>query len=222
MVVSDPQTFIDSYNAEYEKLHFAFEEQFWGTKMALSGDYNTELLTSTKSAMEDFLKSPARLADTEEMLKKDNLTEEQTKVLKMFQRTFKCYLLPSDEASKLREDTMKAEGDLEGSRNKMKLGYTVGDKFTEASSVGLRNVMRVNDDESHREAAWTALRSIGDYVLDNGFIEIIKKRNKLAKMLGYEDYYDYKVTQAEGTTSKFIFFFRQFYSIWQNNCFEFR
>ena len=57
---AEPQTFIDSYNAEYEKLHLAFEEQFWGTKMALSGDYTTELLTSTKSAMEDFLKSPER------------------------------------------------------------------------------------------------------------------------------------------------------------------
>ena len=27
----------------------------------------------------------------------------------------------------------------------MKLGYTVGDKFTEASSVGIRNVMRVEE-----------------------------------------------------------------------------
>ena len=49
------------------------------------------------------------------------------------------------------------------------------------------------------------MRGIGDFVLDNGFIEIIKKRNKLAKMLGYEDYYDYKVTQSEGFGKKRLF-----------------
>ena len=32
----------------------------------------------------------------------------------------------------------------------------------------------------------------------NGFVELVKSRNRMAKALGYLDYYDYKVTQAEG------------------------
>ena len=32
----------------------------------------------------------------------------------------------------------------------------------------------------------------------NGFVELVKARNAMAKSLGYLDYYDYKVTQAEG------------------------
>ena len=32
---SDAQSFIDEVNAEYEARHRDFEEQFWGTKMAL-------------------------------------------------------------------------------------------------------------------------------------------------------------------------------------------
>ena len=45
--------FIDDVNSKYEVLHKAFEEQFWGTKMALSdGKYNTAELTRTKGEME--------------------------------------------------------------------------------------------------------------------------------------------------------------------------
>eukprot|EP00400_MALV-I_sp_L67-5_P001204 gene1203-727_t len=134
MVSEDPQAFIDAYNAEYEKVHVAYEDQFWGTKMALSGDYSTDLLTSTKASMEDFLKSQDRLDATKKMLEKDNLTDEQKKVLNFFVRVFNCYLLPSDEAAKLREDTMKEEGALEASRNVLKLGYDLEGKFHEMSS----------------------------------------------------------------------------------------
>ena len=42
------------------------------------------------------------------------------------------------------------------------------------------------------------MRSIGPFVLSNGFVELIVHRNKMAKKLGYVDFYDYKVSQAEG------------------------
>ena len=34
--------------------------------------------------------------------------------------------------------------------------------------------------------------------MDKGFPKVVALRNQLAKALGYEDFYDYKVTQAEG------------------------
>ncbi|MEP7218114.1 MAG: M3 family metallopeptidase, partial [Bacteroidota bacterium] len=46
--------------------------------------------------------------------------------------------------------------------------------------------------------AWEGLRAIERYVLDHGFIDIVRERNNLARALGYEDYYDYKVTINEG------------------------
>ena len=49
-----------------------------------------------------------------------------------------------------------------------------------------------------RRACWEGLRTIGDFVLANGFVELVAARNKMAKALGYADFYDYKVTQAEG------------------------
>jgi Zn-dependent oligopeptidase len=64
--------------------------------------------------------------------------------------------------------------------------------------------MRTNDSEKIRESAYNGLRSIGPFVAEI-FCQIIKKRNVLAKSLGYEDFYDMKVTQAEGFSKRVLF-----------------
>ena len=65
--------------------------------------------------------------------------------------------------------------------------------------------MRVDADEAGRKACWEGLRAIPPFVTGNGFLELVKTRNRMAKALGYEDYYDYKVTQAEGFGKKALF-----------------
>ena len=71
--------------------------------------------------------------------------------------------------------------------------------FHKASSVQLRNLMRTSDDEAVRQACYEGLRSIGPHVADK-FAEIVKLRNKLAGVAGYQNYYDMKLQQAEGFT----------------------
>mmetsp|Transcript_23191 Transcript_23191/g.45019 ORF Transcript_23191/g.45019 Transcript_23191/m.45019 type:complete len:630 (-) Transcript_23191:185-2074(-) len=211
------QEFIDTINSGYEVVHKAFEAQFWGTKMVLSDGtkladgtvtpkFNTEELTRTKKAMEDFLADQSKLDKTRELLASPDITPDQTKVLKMFERTFGCYIMESKEAQKLREESMTIEGSLEAARNTMKLGAEIpGEGFKEMSSVGLRTRMRTHADESVRKAMYEGLRTIGPFVLDKGFVEVVKARNKMAKSLGYVDYYDYKVTQAEGFNKQKLF-----------------
>jgi hypothetical protein len=63
------------------------------------------------------------------------------------------------------------------------------------SSVLLRTTMRTHDDERHRKACYAAMRGIGEFVAEK-FVDIVKGRNRMAKMLGFADYYDYKVTQV--------------------------
>eukprot|EP00510_Aplanochytrium_minuta_P005236 CAMPEP_0184024184 /NCGR_PEP_ID=MMETSP0954-20121128/11902_1 /TAXON_ID=627963 /ORGANISM="Aplanochytrium sp, Strain PBS07" /LENGTH=492 /DNA_ID=CAMNT_0026307405 /DNA_START=105 /DNA_END=1583 /DNA_ORIENTATION=+ len=73
------------------------------------------------------------------------------------------------------------------------------------SSVGLRTEMKVSKEESNRKACYEALRSIGNFICDNGFVEMVKLRNSFAKSLGYEDFYDYKVTTTEGFGKEKLF-----------------
>ncbi len=178
--------FIDSTNANYESLHRAFELQFWGTKMALSGsEYSTDELTRTKGEMEAFLADEDKLATTRDLLKTAQSGSMEEKTLLMFERTFGCYIMESEEAKKLRAEATNIEGNLESARNKLSLGATINGKFEEMSSVGLRNKVRVDPDENVRKACYDGLTKIGDFVTESGgFVELVKVRNRMAKALG--------------------------------------
>ena len=198
------RSFIHEVNSGYERLHRAFEEQFWGTKMVLSAPhYSVGELTRTKGEMEAFLADEAKLKRARELLSSadegEALSEAEVRTLRIFERTFGCYIMESEVARELRAAATSAEGKLEDARNKMVLGAKLpGKGFVEMSSVGLRNTMRVDPDEAARKACWEGLRSIGDFITSNGFVELVRTRNEMARSLGYIDFYDYKVTQAEG------------------------
>ena len=153
--------FINDVNTKYEALHCSFEEQFWGTKMAL-GDkkFSTAELVRTKAEMEAFLADEEKLKATREYLEKGASGDEETKTLKMLERTFGCYIMESAEALKLRHESTEIEGTLEAGRNVMKLGATIDGSWQDMSSVGLRNKMRTSPDESTRKACWDGMRTI--------------------------------------------------------------
>jgi hypothetical protein len=227
------QIFVNTFNKNYAEKHEEFENQFWGTKMALSSTdyvtYSTDLLSKTKKDMEDLLSNPDLLNeaktyrdtlllshgddgdgddDDTSSNKKSSSDSDLLKVLNIIIRTCQCNEFPTKETKTIREETNKLEGILEKARNEMTtLGYNDGKgTFTSASSVGLRTIMRTSSDESVRKSAYEdGLRSIGSFVLDNGFIEIIKLRNQLGKLLGYEDYYDYTVSNSEGFSKVKLF-----------------
>ena len=203
---------MDKFNEDYAAKHVEFEHQFWGTKMALSGEeFSAENLTNTKKAMEDLLSDPAVLKKALQHRSNLNDTsgeEDLIKILDIIIKTGKCYdMTGHPDAKKVREETNKIESELEMARNqKMKLGYVDKDGVMQAmSSVGLRNLMRTSPDEDIRKAAYEGLRTIGPFVCSNGFCQIVKLRNKLAKMLGYQDYYDYTVSNSEGFTKDHLF-----------------
>ncbi|MGB7216389.1 MAG: M3 family metallopeptidase, partial [Gammaproteobacteria bacterium] len=71
--------------------------------------------------------------------------------------------------------------------------------------VKLALMMRTDPDEARRKAAYEGLRSIETFVLDAGFLDIVAKRNRLGRMLGYEDYYAWRVAVVERMTKKALF-----------------
>lgn len=215
--ITAAQTFVDNFNKSYAEKHEMFENQFWGTKMALSSTestpYSTDLLSRTKKEMEDLLSDATMLQNAKshrDAIQKEakgegkdascvDTTNDLLKVLNIIIRTCQCNEFPSPEAKSIREKTNEIEGELEKSRNEMSLGYTDADGvFQAASSVGLRTLMRTSPSSTVRKSAYDGLRSIGSFVCGNGFLEIVRLRNQLAKLLGFEDYYDYTVTNAEG------------------------
>jgi len=81
----------------------------------------------------------------------------------------------------------------------MKLGYVDPEsgEFVEASSVQLSTKMSVGESAALRKACYEGTRTIGPCIAEE-LISVIKLRNKLAKLVGFQDFYDMTVLMAEG------------------------
>ncbi|KAF8067346.1 pam-b [Scenedesmus sp. PABB004] len=195
---ADVTAFIEDVNQAYEKVHRAYEANFWSTKMALRG-CSAEALAASKNEYDAFLADPARLAAVKQHLDRTDLSEEQAGVLKIMARTFGVYVTEDPAVVALKEKLNAAEAKLQAARNAMQMGYTpAGGAWTPASSTQLRTLLRVAEEEGTRRSVFEGLRAVGPFVAAQGFCEIVKNRNRLARRVGFEDYYDLKVTAAEG------------------------
>ena len=106
--------------------------------MALGGGaYSPAELTRTKGAMEAFLADKSKLKRTRELLRHQDapslLSPAQATTLRMFERTFGCYIMGSARAAALREENTALEAALESARNAMRLGATIGGHFLDIS-----------------------------------------------------------------------------------------
>lgn len=193
-------------NTHYIQLHSAKEEAFWAEKMGLKesvpGDFEGKEIR-----LKEFITDATMLPKLRAELEQEGLTEEERTGLKGWIQFFMANAIESTEAKALATTIVEMEGELNRVRGGMRLGYTNPDtgQFTPMNSAQLNLMVQTSPNQAERRAAWESLRSIEQFVLGNGFIEVVKQRNRLARMLGYEDYYDYKVTLNEGFSKRRLF-----------------
>lgn len=196
---------ITELNRDYLDLHQKKEKLFWNTKMGMSKDY--ESFNQAESNLNAFRSDMARLELCRRLLESGEADERQSETLKGWICFFEANVIEDEEARVLSKKIVEMESALAQSRSGMKLGYAdpeSGD-FHTASSVELALKISTAEDETLREACFRGLESIESHVLKNGFIEVVKARNDLARRQGYEDYYDYKVSTTEGFSKKQLF-----------------
>ena len=202
--MSDLAKYLEELNDTYLELHRTKEMSFWETRMGIK-DRHEELVESDL-ALREWLADPEPLAQLRRLKDQGDATPEQMEVLNGWILMFSRNQIEDAEARELQREIAAQEGELQQGRGKMKLGYTTPDgEFTPASSVALGNAVRTSPDEAIRKAAFEGLRDIETYALENGWVDIVKKRNRFARMLGFEDFYDYKVQWAEGFDKKTLF-----------------
>lgn len=217
-----PAALVDTLNHEYERLHTAKEDAFWTAYMGLAGDPASARtdLDGKEIALRRFLQDPARLAGVRELLDRlgggqQRAGDEALVALRGWEATFAAHTIDDPQARALGESIVAAEGELANARGALQLGYREpgagaggGGKpgaFVPASSVRLGAMLLSEPDAARRRAAWEGLRSIERCVLDHGFLEIVRQRNRFGRQLGCEDYYDAVVHRVEGLSKRRIF-----------------
>ncbi len=205
-----PAEYVANLSKTYERLHTAKEDAFWAALMGLTDDADAaqKELDAREIDVKRFLQDPERLKRTREELsrvRKEGASGDVTTALQGWARTLEAHVIESAEARRLAEEIVELEGKLARARGTMKLGYRANGELVEASSVKLGVMLSTDPVEANRRAALDGLRSIEPHVLASGFLELVKKRNRLGRMLGGEDYYDWKTKRTEGLSKKQIF-----------------
>ena len=173
--------------------------------MGLSPDY--EAFNRAEGRLNEFRNDTGHLNACRAMLNEDGLSAEQKTTLEGWVAFFKANVVEEGAARAEAEAIIARESTLALARRGMELGYIdpqTGEK-KRASSIELALKVTSDPDEAVREACFKGLESIERYVLENGFLELVRARNHFAKSLGYADYYDYKVQTTEGMSKEQLF-----------------
>ena len=202
-------TFLRDLSDEYLALHTCKEDLFWQAKMGLTADPQKaqEDFGRAEIALNRLLQSPERLKRLRDLDQSGAGSDSDRRVLRGWIEMFAAHVIENPGGRKLSEEIVEREQALEHARGAMNLGFVDPETgaFQRASSVRLALMMRVDHDERRRRAAFDGLRSVEPFVLEHGFLEIVSMRNRLGRLLGYEDYYDWKVSTVERMSKKVLF-----------------
>jgi hypothetical protein len=203
------QETLSTLKQEFLALHERKEDLFWVAKMGTADDCDRagRALSEAEIALNRFLQDPARLRKLRELEGSGQGTAEERHVLAGWIATLGANVVDDPKAQALSEEIVGLEGELARARGAMELGFVdpSSGQRERATSVRLALMMKTDPDEARRKAAYEGLRSIETYVLENGFLDIVRKRNELGRMLGYEDYYDWRTSVVERKRKKEIF-----------------
>ncbi|MEK4131930.1 M2 family metallopeptidase [Solibacillus sp. FSL W8-0474] len=173
------QTFLNDFNNQMQVLHNAATEAawmaqttgdpMWADKLS-EADTQYNLLFSSKDTYEK----------TKQFLAMENITETEKRQLQL--------LLYGMEANQLPEEVIADISKRSSELNLLFNTYSPEVDGKTYSANEIREILMYSDDQELRKKVWFASKEVGK-VVEKGLLELVKKRNEAAQMLGYENHH---------------------------------
>ena len=203
-----PKQYFDTLNNDYLAVHRAKEDLFWTTYMGTS-DKSEEFAEAEKN-WTDFISDANRITEIKALLAKFSAQNEEDKQtihgLKGWLALFESNAMESKTAQNLKTELINAEAKLfEKKKNHVMTFTDENGQKTEASLPALASNIRANKNEQVRLSSHQAFLDLEQWILNNGFIELVKLRNKFAQSLGFDNFFDYSVLKTEQMSTDELF-----------------
>ncbi|EKB23718.1 hypothetical protein HMPREF1170_00917 [Aeromonas veronii AMC35] len=197
------RNYFNQLNADYLQVHRRKEDLFWSTYMGTSDDQAG--FTAAEQAYKAFCANPARLPELREMLAQAD-EDDLKRGLQGWIAFFECNVIEDPAASALMDELVAAEAELFARRKGLKLalldeqGQQVAGSLPAASTS-----LAASPNEAVRQSALAMFHTLEQWVVGNGFLEVVAIRNRFARAMGYRDYFDYKVRKNEQMSPEQLF-----------------
>lgn len=202
--------YLNDLNRKYLEIHRTKENFFWNTYMGTSDDH--EGAAKALTIWTEFLSDSSYIDALEFQLKQAELISEPSERvatisgLRGWLAMFRAHSIIGDEAKKQKADLIRFEAELFGKKQSHVMVY-VDEKGrkVEGSLPLLRSVINTSREENVRQSAHQALLDVEQWLLQNGFLELIKRRNQFARSLGYQTFFDFSVEKTEQMSTEQLF-----------------
>ena len=208
--MTTPRQLFETLNHDYLAVHKAKEDLFWSTYMAFSDDHAG--FAKAEQAYKEFISDPTRLASVREALASlaiDTKSADQQSLehgLKGWLALFECNIVDSDKARELMRELIDMESALFAKRKDLALHHINEAGVSEEATLSMLSTnLGTNPNEAARKSSHDALMDLERWVLANGFLDVVRKRNEFARAQGYPDYFEYKVRKNEQMSSAELF-----------------
>ncbi|WP_429219733.1 M3 family metallopeptidase [Aeromonas veronii] len=197
------RNYFNQLNADYLQVHRRKEDLFWSTYMGTSDDQAG--FTAAEQAYKAFCANPARLPELREMLVQAD-EDDLKRGLQGWIAFFECNVIEDPAAAALMDELVAAEAALFARRKGLKLtlldeqGQQVAGSLPAASTS-----LAASPNEAVRQSALAMFHTLEQWVVGNGFLEVVAIRNRFARAMGYRDYFDYKVRKNEQMSPEQLF-----------------
>ncbi|MDD9155286.1 M3 family metallopeptidase [Aliivibrio sp. S4TY2] len=215
--------YLNDLNQRYLSIHRTKENFFWDTYMGLSDDHQGS--TEAETAWTKFLSNAEQITAIKEQIALvdtiENIEEKKQTLIGLtgWLATFESHAIESEQAQTLKSELIKFEAGLFEKKQKHTMTYVNEEgKTVEGSLPVLASVVRTSSDENTRQSAHQAFLGLEQWLLQNGFIELIKLRNQFARSQGFNTFFDYSVTKKEKMNADELFSILDDFEIRTRDC----
>lgn len=206
--------YFNALNRDYLAVHQAKEACFWQFYMGTGDTSIAETFSAAESAYKRFIAEPRRLTELRHHIATlDALPATQQgdvaallHGLRGWYRFFDCNVIEDPQAQALMDEIITAESAFYARRKTYDTQHLDAEGKRVSASLGeLLTNQATNDNETYRQSSQQALRDLEQWLLHNGFPELVSLRNRFARQMGYRNYFDYKVNKTERMTPEQLF-----------------